>query len=270
MTVLVLSSPVEQFEVSPLLYLTGPFVGEMVFALTNAVVYAVIVTALVLGLHFLGDNGHRLVPSYWSTTVETLYASVFSFSNDQLSAKHLAYFPFIYALFITLLFSNLVGNVPYGFTLSSTAIMTMGLSVKVFVAVTIMGLVIHKAHFFAYFVPQGTPLPLVPLLVLIELISYIARAVSLGVRLAANMIAGHMLLAILAGFLYSLFTTSVLIAVVTLVPFVIFTALILLELAVSMIQAYVFCTLVASYIKDAQDLHLANNPLKPRTRSQSA
>jgi F-type H+-transporting ATPase subunit a len=250
-----LSSPVEQFEISPLLYLSGPMVGDLVFSLTNVVVYALLVTGIVVGGSFATDNGHRLVPSYWSTLTETLYASVHAFSTDQLSAKHMAYFPFINALFSTILIANLAGNVPYGYTLTSTAIMTMGLSFTIFVGVTIMGLVIHRVGFFAYFVPAGTPLALVPMLVLIEVVSYLARAVSLGVRLAANMIAGHMLLAILATFLSGLFTTSLVIATVTLVPFVIFTALIVLELAVSAIQAYVFCTLVASYIKDAQDLH---------------
>lgn len=255
LTTVIISSPIEQFEVSPLMYASGPILGDIVFALTNFVVYAGLVTTIVLGLHFMADNNHRLVPSYWSTLVETLYASVYSFSNDQLSSKHIVYFPFVYALFITILVTNLVGNIPYGFTLTSTAVMTMGLSFTVFLSVTIIGLVIHKIHFFSYFVPSGTPIFLVPMLVLIELVSYLARAVSLGVRLAANMIAGHMLLAILASFLYGLFTTSLIIAAVTLVPFAIFTMLIVLELAVSMIQAYVFCTLVASYIKDAQDLH---------------
>jgi F-type H+-transporting ATPase subunit a len=252
----VITSPVEQFEVSPLLYISGPLVGDIVFSLTNVVIYAIVVTFLVVGGSFVIDNNHRLVPSYWSTITETLYASVYSFSNDQLSSKHISYFPFINALFITLLISNLVGNVPYGYTLTSTAIITIGLSFTIFIGVTIIGFIIHRIGFFAYFVPAGTPLALVPILVLIEVVSYLARAVSLGVRLAANIIAGHILLAILATFLSGLFTTSVIIATVTLVPFAIFTILICLELAVSAIQAYVFCTLVASYIKDAQDLHL--------------
>lgn len=255
MTPLVFSSPVEQFEVGSLLTVTGPLVGDLVFSLTNVVVYAVIVTTVVVGTHLVADNGHRLVPSYWSALVETIYASVHAFSSDQLSAKHMGYFPLVYALFCTLLVSNLVGNIPYGYTLTGTAVMSMGLSVTVFLGVTIIGLVVHRLHWFAYFVPAGTPLPLVPMLVLIEVVSYLARAVSLGVRLAANMIAGHMLLAILASFLYGLFTASLVIAAVTLVPFAVFVALVVLELAVSAIQAYVFCTLVASYVKDAQDLH---------------
>lgn len=196
-----------------------------------------------------------MVPSYWSVIIETIYASVNAFSNDQLGNRNISYFPFIYALFWFVLISNLVGNVPYGFTLTSSAITTIGLSVVIFIGVTIIGLIIHKHRFFAYFVPAGTPLGLVPILVLIEVISYLARAVSLGVRLAANIIAGHILLAILASFLFSLFGSGLIIATITMVPFAIFTALIVLELAVSAIQAYVFCTLVASYIHDAIELH---------------
>jgi F-type H+-transporting ATPase subunit a len=110
-------------------------------------------------------------------------------------------------------------------------------------------------HFFAFFVPSGTPLALLPLLVLIELVSYIARAGSLGVRLFANMTAGHTLIKILSTFLGQMFSSSVLLFFVTLVPFSIFIALIGLELAVSVIQAYVFCVLTCSYIKDAVFLH---------------
>jgi F-type H+-transporting ATPase subunit a len=121
--------------------------------------------------------------------------------------------------------------------------------------VTILALNLHGLKFFGFFVPAGTPLALVPLLVLIELVSYLARAVSLGLRLFANIVSGHCLLAILSSFLYKLFTTSLLIFVITLIPFVIFLAILGLELAVSFIQAYVFTLLIASYIKDASYLH---------------
>jgi F-type H+-transporting ATPase subunit a len=121
--------------------------------------------------------------------------------------------------------------------------------------VTLLGLYIHRVHFFSYFIPSGTPLVLVPLLVLIELVSYVARAVSLGVRLFANLVAGHTLMKILSTFLYQMFSSSLVFAILTLIPFSIFVGLIGLELAVSFIQSFVFCLLVSSYIKDAIDLH---------------
>lgn len=118
-----------------------------------------------------------------------------------------------------------------------------------------MGLSIHKLHFFSYFVPSGAPTALIPLLVPIEIISYLARAVSLGVRLFANILSGHSLLKILSGFIGPMFTNNILIAVFALLPFAIFIGIVALEIAVSFIQAYVFCILTASYIKDAIYLH---------------
>jgi len=165
------------------------------------------------------------------------------------------YYPFIYSLFFFILMSNLMGNVPYGFAIGTSVVVSLGLSFTIFLGVTLIGLARHSLHFFTFFVPTGTPGALVPLLVLIEFISYIARAFSLGVRLFANLVAGHALLKILSGLLAKLFLAGIVVAVITLVPFAIFTALVGLELAVSVIQAYVFCLLTCSYLKDAIDLH---------------
>jgi len=165
------------------------------------------------------------------------------------------YMPFIYSVFLFILFANLIGNVPYSYAITSSIVVSIGLSFTIIIGVTILGLSIHKIHFFSFFIPAGTPLALLPLLVLIELISYIARAFSLGIRLFSNITAGHTLLKILSTFLYQMFTGSILIAIISLIPFVLFLAIIGLELAVSFIQAYVFTLLLLSYIKDAIDLH---------------
>lgn len=148
-----------------------------------------------------------------------------------------------------------MGNTPYSFTITTSIILAVGLSFTIFIGVTIIGLVTHRLHFFSFFIPSGTPLILLPLLVLIELTSYLARALSLGVRLFANMCAGHTLLKILSTFLYQMFTKSIFMAVFTLIPFALFVCLIGLEIAVSVIQAYVFILLTSSYIKDAIELH---------------
>ena len=132
---------------------------------------------------------------------------------------------------------------------------SIGLSFTILIAVTILGLSIHRLKFFSYFVPSGTPLALVPLLVLIEMVSYLARAFSLGIRLFANVVAGHTLMKILASFLYQMFSAGLIMFIVTLIPFVLFLAIMGLELAVSFIQAYVFSILTCSYIKDAIELH---------------
>ena len=254
-TNLFVTSPLEQFEVSPFVSLTAPIVGNFNLSLTNLGLYTLITMTLVIGMHVMGSNSYSVIPSRWSVALESAYASVHGIVRDQIGAAHEIYTPFFYSLFFFVLIANLNGNVPYGFTITTSIMTAIGLSVLIFLGVTTLGLNIHGVHFFAYFIPSGTPLGLVPLLVLIELISYLARAVSLGVRLFSNMVAGHTLLKILSTFLAQLFTSGVIVAIVTIIPFAIFVALIGLEIAVSVIQAYVFCVLTSSYIRDAIELH---------------
>lgn len=158
-------------------------------------------------------------------------------TKEQIGSTNEQYLPFLYSLFFFILFGNLFANVPYGFSLTSSVIVAMGLSVTVFLGVTILALATHGVHFFAYFIPAGTPGALVPLLVLIEFISYVARAFSLGVRLFANMVAGHALLKILAGMLYTIMCSGLLFGLLSILPLGIFLALVGLEIAVSLIQA---------------------------------
>ena len=247
-----LTSPLEQFEVTTFIGLNAPILGQFNLSLTNLGFYSVIVVFLVVGLHVIANNGNKLIPSKWSIALESAYASLHAMVRDNVGAANEQYVPFIYSLFFFITIANLNGNIPYGFTVTTSIIVSIGLSLVIFIGVTILGLEKHGVHFFSYFIPSGTPLGLVPLLVLIELISYMARAVSLGVRLFANMVAGHTLLKILSTFLAQLFTTSI---IASLIPFAIFVALIGLELAVSVIQAYVFCILTCSYVRDAIELH---------------
>ena len=256
MTSRILFSPLEQFEVTPLVSITAPIVGNFVLALTNLGLYAIITTSLILGLAIFSNNAHRLVPSRWSISIESAYATILGIVRDQIGSLNEIYTPIVVALFWLILIGNLNGNVPYGYTVTTSIITALGLSVTVFLAVTVLGLSLHRLHFFAFFVPSGTPLALVPALAIIELISYLARAVSLGIRVWANAVAGHTLLKILSTFLGQLFTTGIVTAILTLVPFAVFVALIGLEIAVSFIQAYVFVVLTCSYIRDAIELHL--------------
>lgn len=252
---LIINSPLEQFEVLSFISLSAPLLGYFNIALTNLGLYSLLVLFLVVGLHLAGNNEGKLVPSLWSVSLEASYASVHSMVRSQIGASNERYLPFIYSLFFFIVFSNLVGNIPYNYTITTSIVVSLGLSFTIFIGVTILGFYKHQIGFFAFFVPSGTPLALVPLLVLIEFISYIARAFSLGVRLFANMVAGHTLLKILSGLLTKLFTSSIIVFMITLVPFSIFIALCGLEIAVSLIQAYVFCLLVCSYLKDSIDLH---------------
>lgn len=251
----IINSPLEQFEVISFISLNMPIFGYINFSLTNLGLYALITVFLVISLHIYANNNFMLVPSRWSISLESSFASVHNLVKSQIGIKNEIYFPAIYSLFFFILIANLIGNIPYGFTVATSIIVSIGLSVTIFIGVTILGLRLHKEHFFSFFVPAGTPLGLVPLLVPIELISYLARAFSLGVRLFANVTAGHVLMKILAGFLAPMFISSILVSIFTLIPFVIFTGIIGLEIAVSFIQAYVFCVLTCSYLKDAIDLH---------------
>lgn len=252
---LLISNPLEQFEVVSFINVSAPILGYLNIALTNLGLYSLVTLFLVIGLHVVGNNEGKLVPSLWSISLESSYHSVHSMVRSQIGASNERYLPFIYSLFFFVLISNLVGNVPYNYTLATSLMVSLGLSLTIFIGVTILGFYKHQVKFFSFFVPSGTPLGLVPLLVLIEFISYIARAFSLGVRLFANMVAGHTLLKILSGLLTKLFTSGIIVFFVTLVPFAIFVALCGLEIAVSVIQAYVLCILTCSYLKDVIDLH---------------
>jgi F-type H+-transporting ATPase subunit a len=250
---LYINSPLEQFEVTSLLSLDAPIFGYIGLTLTNLALYSLLIFILIVGLHYMGNNDTKLLPSKWSILLESLFASINSMVREQIGRE--IYLPFIYSLFFFILIANLLGNIPYSFTITTSVIVSIGLSFTILIGVTILGLSIHKIHFFSFFIPSGTPLALVPLLVLIELISYLARAFSLGIRLFANVVAGHTLLKILSTFLYQMFSGGLIIFIVTLVPFALFLAITGLELAVSFIQAYVFVLLVCSYIKDAIELH---------------
>lgn len=250
-----INSPLEQFEVSPFFSINAPILGNVNFSLTNLGFYAILVTFLVLGLHIVANNSFRLIPSKWSVALESSYATLGGMVRDQIGGNNEIYTPFIYSLFFFIIISNLTGNVPYSYTIGTSIVASLGLSVMIFIRVTTLGLRKHGIHFFSFFIPSGTPLALVPMLVIIELISYFARAISLGLRLWCNLVAGHTLMKILSTFLFSLFNAGILVAVLTLIPFRLFIAIIGLELAVSVIQAYVFTVLTCSYVKDAIYLH---------------
>src|SRR3979411_728503 len=187
---------------------------------------------------------------------ESLYATIHSIVINQINAvKGQLYFPFIYTLFIFILVNNLMGMVPYSFASTSHFILTFALSFTIVLGSTILGFQKHGLKFFSLFVPAGCPLGLLRLLVLIEFISYLARNISLGLRLAANILSGHMLLHILAGFTYNIMTSGIIFFFLGLIPLAFIVAFSGLELGIAFIQAQVFLVLTSGYIKDALDLH---------------
>lgn len=250
-----ITSPLEQFEVSSLIHIQAPILDYTTLSLTNLGLYTIITVSLFAALHVLADNNLYLVPSRYSVIIETINNTLHVLVRSQISVRHESYLPFLYGLFLFILIGNLQGNVPYGFTITSSMIVSLGISFMIFFGVTILSLSLNGLRFFTFFVPTGAPSALVPLLVPIEIVSYLARAVSLGVRLFANIVSGHSLRVILSGFLAPMFTGGLLLAIGAIVPFTLFLAIVGLELAVSFIQAYVFVILTASYIKDAIYLH---------------
>jgi len=249
-------SPLDQFEIRDLLNIDAPILGYLHLSITNIGLYLIIATFLAFLLNILATNYSKLVSNNWSIGQESLYATVHSIVINQINNKNgQIYFPFIYALFIFILINNLIGMVPYSFASTSHFILTFGLSFTVVLGATILGFQKHGLKFFSLFVPSGCPLGLLPLLVLIETISYLARNVSLGLRLAANVLSGHMLLNILSGFTYNIMTSGLIFFFLGLLPLAFIIAFSGLELGIAFIQSQVFVVLSCSYIKDALELH---------------
>jgi len=191
-------SPLEQFTIISLIPM---HIGNFYFSFTNSSLFMFLSTGLFMLLCMLVTvRGGTLIPTPWQSFVEMIYEFVVSLVSEQIGEKGKQYFPMLFTLFAFLLCSNLIGMIPYSFTTTSHFIVTFGLSVSVFIAVTIIGFQIHGLHFFSFLLPPGAPLALAPFLVVIELVSYGFRAISLGVRLFANMMAGHTLVKILSGF----------------------------------------------------------------------
>jgi len=249
-------SPLDQFEIRNLISLDAPVLGNLSISLTNIGLYLTIAGGLVFIISLLSNNNNRVVSNAWSVYQESIYATVHSIVVGQINDKKgQVYFPFMYVLFLFILVNNLIGMVPYSFASTSHFVLTFSLSFTIVLGATILGFSKHGLEFFSLFVPAGCPLGLLPLLVLIEFISYLARNVSLGLRLAANILSGHMLLNILSGFTYNIMTSGFIFFFLGFFPLAFIMAFSGLELGIAFIQAQVFVVLSCSYIKDALDLH---------------
>nr|QOZ41736.1 Atp6 [Prototheca wickerhamii] len=246
-------SPLEQFTISSII----PFhIGNYYLSFTNSSLYIFLgIGTAALLFSFTTAKGGYLVPSRWQSLVEMIYEFVRSLIQEQIGAKGRTYFPLVFTLFVFLLFTNLIGMIPYSFTATSHLAVTFGLSLSLFIAITIIGFQVHGLHFFSFLLPKGAPLILAPLLVVLELVSYCFRAVSLGVRLFANMMAGHTLVKILSGFAWTMLSVGGLLSVASVIPFAVVFALTGLEIGVACLQAYVFTILICIYLNDAINLH---------------
>ena len=209
----------------------------------------VVDAALVTMFLTLGMRGGELVPGRLQSMAEMSYEFVAGMIRENVGSAGRKYFTFIFTLFMFVLFGNLLGLVPYSFTFTSPIIVTVALALTVFIGVTLVGIVNHGLHFFSFFVPKGVPAALLPLMIPIEVISYLSRPVSLSIRLFANMMAGHTMLKVFAGFVVLL---GFLGGWAPLLMVVLLTAF---ELLVAFLQAYVFTVLTCIYLNDALHLH---------------
>jgi len=251
------SSPLEQFEILPLVSF---YLGGLDFSITNEAVILFLI--FFFSLTFIrsvvkqSDSSLYVIPNRWQIVIGIIYQMILSMISDNISGKkgHL-FFPLVFSVFFYVANLNLIGLVPYSFTLTSHLIVTFALAIAIFLGINIICVRIHGLEFFSLFFPAWTSLVLGLLLVPIEVISYVFRPISLGIRLFANMMAGHTLLKVIAGFAWSLMGCTGILFLMHYVPLLILLPLFGLELAVGLIQAFVFSVLTCIYLNDAVNLH---------------
>jgi F-type H+-transporting ATPase subunit a len=237
--------PLHQFEIRRIIPL---HIGGIDISYTNSALLMTIVVAAITALTVLGTRKASLVPGRVQSIAEMLYEFVADMVDTNAGHGARPYFPFVFTLFVFILFANLFGLVPWSFTITSHIVVTFALAVVVFIGVTIIGFTRHGAHFLRLFVPDGVPPVLLVLLVPIEVLSYFIRPFTLSIRLFANMLAGHTMLAIFGGF-------AAVVGIFAIFPVAINIALVGLELLVALLQAYVFAILTCLYLRDALHLH---------------
>ena len=242
--------PLEQFELHPV---GGAFGHAVNFTQANA--WMLLGGVLIMLLLVLGTRAKATVPGRVQSLAELLYEFSHSLAIDQIGEEGKQFFPFIFTLFVFVLMGNLMGLIPFTFTYTSHIAITGALALMVIILATIVGIRQHGWHWFSYFVPPGAPLALMPLIVVIEVISYLSRPVSLSMRLFANMMAGHMILVVFASFAVIIGSLGAVGILGAIVPFAVNIPLIGFELLVALLQAYVFAILACIYLHDAVHLH---------------
>lgn len=245
------SSPLEQFEILPISTLLLP--AKLTF--TNSGFFLILTVCITLIYFLITTRNSTIVPNRWQIVTEMTYEFIQNMLYEALQEKGNRFFPIIFTLFVFIFSCNLLGMIPYTFTVTSHIIFTFGLGIVIFIGINVIGIKKHGLRFFSLFLPPGAPLALALLLVPIELISYVFRVVALSVRLFANMMAGHTLLKILATFGWKMLTVGGIFLIIQLFPLMIIVAITGLELAIAFLQAYVWTTLTCLYLSDALNLH---------------
>jgi F-type H+-transporting ATPase subunit a len=239
-----------QFALTPVLGPVGRAIG-----FSQSSLHMLVVAGLIIALLTYGMRARAVIPGRLQASAEMLYEFVRNLVVGQVGEEGKRFFPFVFTLFSFVLFGNMFGLLPYAFTFTSHIAVTFALAAIVFVLITVVGLAIHGKHWFSYFFPQGAPIVLAPLIIPIEIISYLSRPVSLSVRLFANMVAGHVMLKVFATFVVMLGSAGAIGIAGSAAPMAINIALIGFEVLVAFLQAYVFAILTSIYLHDAVHLH---------------
>lgn len=250
-----IASPLEQFELIPLIPIRF---GSFDISITHSTLFMFIGVAVFLMLFrmILIDGGGNLVPNRWQVFIEGMWELCTTCVNETIThGKGQKYFPIVFALFSFVLLSNVTGAVPYSFTTTSHLAITLGLAMIVFLGYHIIGIRKHGIRFLELYYPAGVGLTLAPLIVPIEFLSATSRVISLSVRLFANMMAGHTLLKVIAGFAWQMMSLGPVMFFAHLVTLGVLTLLVGLEIAVAFVQAYVFAILTCMYLNEAENLH---------------
>mgnify|MGYP006243330381 FL=1 len=245
-------SPVEQFTIKALLHLE--LLGYDV-SFTNSALFMILAVLVSTVYLTMAMRKREMVPGRLQASAEMLYEFVSDMVRSNAGSEGRPYFPFIFTLFIFLLFGNMLGLIPYSYTFTSQIVVTFVMAAIVFVGVTLVALIKHGMHFFSFFVPPGAPKALIPFLIIIVVISYFVRPVSLSVRLFANMLAGHTMLKVFAGLAVMITSAGGVAMAGSVLPFIALIGLTGLEVLVAGLQAYVFTILTCMYLNDALHLH---------------
>ncbi|MEG3618836.1 F0F1 ATP synthase subunit A [Magnetovibrio sp. PR-2] len=240
-----MANPIAQFEIKPLVELSA---GGVDASLTNSGAFMILTVVTVTAFLVLGMRQRALVPGRWQSMAELSYEFVAGLLRDNVGSEGRRYFPFVFSIFMFILFANMLGLLPYSFTVTSHIIVTFAMAMSVFILITLVAIARHGVKFLTYFVPSGVPMAVLPLMVPIEIISYLSRPVSLSVRLFANMMAGHTMMKVFAGFIVPMGVAGIL-------PFGIDVLMVGFEFLVAFLQAYVFTVLTCLYLHDAIHLH---------------
>jgi F-type H+-transporting ATPase subunit a len=236
----------EQFKIKPLIDI---HVGGFDISYTNSALLMTIAVIVSAVLFITATRSRTMVPGRMQSIAEILYEFNAGLVTDNVGKEGLKYMPFVFTLFLFILLGNVLGLMPYSFTYTSHIIVNATIAVFIFIAITIIGFARHGLHYFSLFLPKGTPMAVAPFLIPLEILGYFIRPVSLSLRLFANMLAGHILLKVLAGFIISMGLLA------GIVPFLAVVGVTLLEIMVALIQAYVFAILTCIYLNDAVHLH---------------